>query len=1376
MTATAPPPVRPAPPPDDPRDRESRLRERLRLGTIMIALATVAFAVAPGRILPDTKLDMPLNPGGFLARAMHMWDPSAYFGQVQNQAYGYLFPMGPFYLLGKLAGPAPWVTQRLWIALVLCTAFLGIVKLAEALRIGSPGGRLIAGVAYALAPRAQELVAVNSSEFLPAAVLPWVLLPLVRGSQAGSPRRAAALSALAVVCFGGINAAAEAAALAVPLIYLLTRAPGPRRRRLLGWWIPLTAAATIWWIVPTYLMGRYIFPFLGYTENATTTTKLTSLTNVLRGTPHWLGYLPSAGNPWWPAGHVLSTTPWLIAVTGIVAGLGLMGLCRSGLTERTFLVALLVLGVVIMAAAHPGVLASPLADPYRGLLDSVLAPFRNVHKFDALVRLPLVLGLAHLVAARAPHSSPGTPRWLPTLPALAIGAVALSLIPVLSPGMGTPGSMTKVPGYWRQATDWLDHHAGAASVLAVPGTRFGEFEWGRAMDDPMQPLLKVRWANRMLVPYGSAGTARLIEAIESRFADGRGSPGLAKVLSRMGVRFLLVRNDLDRGAVGSARPARIHEALAASPGLSRAAEFGGRVGSDQADAISAFDQRYRAVEVYEVARPRPVVSMAAGTRPLRVTGGPEALLTLADEGLLDDDRPVVFNDDTAGGAETVVTDTLRRREVNFSDLRNGASATMTADEAYTGTSRTKDVTAPGWDRYRSVARYTGIASVTASSSASEVSAPATDGSRARLPYAALDGDPRTQWMSAGWHGPVGEWLMVGFERPRPLDRIDVSFVVGPLAGPAISEVSVETEAGARRQAVRATDAVQHLSAPGGTSGWLRIRVVRAAGESRIGTRAGISELSIPGVTPGRAIATPPVPGAGTFVFTGAGAAAPCMRGSRAWACSPLLEMPGEDGRGFARVFTSGGSGRQRLSGSAVATDLDWIQRSTAGRYPRIKASSAYVEHPAAMGRSALDGDRATTWIAKAGDRQPRLSVRLGKTIQMSELRFSFPNTKGDAPALSVRVQGGNAVREGLIDQRGVLRFLPIKTDELTITFPGSPGVQITDLRIPGVRPLGPPPETPIRSRCGQGPAFTLGAQAVRTRLVGATAADLLLGRPVRYESCGRAPVTTTGEQRLELSRTGPYRISTAVLRPAGALSAATTAAGTAAGSATAGQWTATSRSVEVRSPAGGYLVLNENLNKGWTAELNGRRLAPVRLDGWRQGWVIPANAAGTINLGYGPDRSYRLALLAGLLLVLLVVAAALIPARRRASEPGPAGPWRLGRWALWSAALVTGFLVGGLAGLVIVPAAYALGAHLERRTWRAVSTAGVVAVLLTAAAITLATGMWLDLHGHGELAGPLTDAVPQLLCLVVLGALLGVARGRAGAAPDEKLKIVWLPG
>ncbi|WP_449065376.1 alpha-(1-_3)-arabinofuranosyltransferase domain-containing protein [Planomonospora algeriensis] len=585
--------------PDSTDTAPARLRHRLRLLAGCLLLAAVAFNTSPGRIISETKLDMALNPLGFLSRAVHLWD-GAFFGHLQNQAHGYFFPMGPFYALFEALDMPPWNIQRLWMTAVLCAAFLGVERLARAMGTGTPATRILAGLAYALAPHAVTLIGINSSEFQPSAVLPWILLPLVRAAREDvSPRRAAALSALAFLFAGGINAVAELAVLVVPLLYLLTRRKGPRKRRLLAWWLACVGAVSMWWLVPLLVMGQYIFSFLPFIETASATTSVTSLLNILRGTSGWISFLAVDGDAWLPAAFEQAATPWLIAATALAAGLGVAGIAARGTPERSFLAVTALAGIVILSFGHADALVHPWTEEVRALLDGPLAPFRNLHKFDALVRLPLALGLAALPAA------------LPVRlrdPALlfASGTLALTVAPVAFAGVTPAGAFSEVPAYWRDAAAWLNKHTGDGMVLAAPGSRRGEYVWGRPMDEPVQSLLTVRWATHTNVPWGSPGLARLLQAVDERFATGKGSPGLTSALRRIGVTYLLVRNDLARETLGTAWPARVHETIAESGGLERVAAFGPEIGNTSATTASGwFDQPYPALEVYAVPDPAP---------------------------------------------------------------------------------------------------------------------------------------------------------------------------------------------------------------------------------------------------------------------------------------------------------------------------------------------------------------------------------------------------------------------------------------------------------------------------------------------------------------------------------------------------------------------------------------------------------------------------------------------------------------------------------------------------------------------------------------------------------------------------------------------------
>src|SRR3954452_9365608 len=115
-------------------------------------LAALAFALAvlqrPGLASSDTKIGLHVDPVGFLGRVAAAWSPTEDLGHVQGGQYGgYLFPMGPFFALGRLLGVSPWLTQRLWLGLVLALAAWGMVRLMDAL-LGRPRGaaHLVAGL------------------------------------------------------------------------------------------------------------------------------------------------------------------------------------------------------------------------------------------------------------------------------------------------------------------------------------------------------------------------------------------------------------------------------------------------------------------------------------------------------------------------------------------------------------------------------------------------------------------------------------------------------------------------------------------------------------------------------------------------------------------------------------------------------------------------------------------------------------------------------------------------------------------------------------------------------------------------------------------------------------------------------------------------------------------------------------------------------------------------------------------------------------------------------------------------------------------------------------------------------------------------------
>jgi arabinofuranan 3-O-arabinosyltransferase len=205
------------------------------------------------------------------------------------------------------------------------------------------------------------------------------------------------------------------------------------------------------------------------------------------------------------------------------------------------------------------------------------------------------------------------------------------------------------------------------------------------------------------------------------------------------------------------------------------------------------------------------------------------LLTLADEGLLGS-RPVLLDSDSAGlpAASSVVTDSLRRRVRNFGELQRSYSPTLTAAQPARTYEAVGDYTEPGWSRYLSAAQYRGIRDVTASSSAADIGAIPAQWASGLLPYAAVDGDPRTMWESGGWAGPAGQWIRLRFVSPVGPGSIRVAFADRPSAGPPVTQVAVRTAAGRVTDRVRVTGRPQVLRVPPGATGWLQLTVTGLA--------------------------------------------------------------------------------------------------------------------------------------------------------------------------------------------------------------------------------------------------------------------------------------------------------------------------------------------------------------------------------------------------------------------------------------------------------------------------------------------------------------------------------------------------------------------
>jgi arabinofuranan 3-O-arabinosyltransferase len=1386
---------------------------------VAAAALILTFAQSPGQISPDTKLDLTANPLRFLTRAFNLWNSELPFGQAQNQAYGYLFPHGTFFLAGDILGLPGWVTQRLWWALLLVAGFWGLLRVAEALGIGSPTSRVIAALAFALSPRVLTTIGAISSETLPMVLAPWVLLPVITalqrgsagalrgtaaaatsGSSEGSVRVLAARSALAIALMGAVNAVATLTGCLAAVIWLACHRPNRLWWRFTGWWAACIVLAVLWWVVALVLLGRISPPFLDFIESSGVTTQWMSLTEMLRGTDAWTPFVaPNA-----TAGASLVTGSVAVLATTLVAAAGLAGLAMRTMPARGRLIIILLIGVVMLAAGYSGGLGSPVSLYVQAYLDGTGTPLRNIHKLEPLLRLPLALGLAHLLGRIPLPGSAPRAVWTDALAhperdkRVAVGvvvmvALAASTSLAWSGRLTPPGAFDAIPQYWHDTADWLDDHNTDGRVLVAPGAPFATQVWGTSHDEPLQVLGETPWGVRDSIPLNPPETIRALDSVQRLFAAGRPSDGLADTLARQGISYVVVRNDLDPETSRSARPVLVHRAVDGSPGLQKVAQFGEPVGPGTLAGFitdSGLRPRYPAVEIYRVAPSIPGGPYLVDTDAMaRVDGAPEVLLRLDERRRLLGQPPLgpmLLTADAQRARLPVpvvtVTDTPLARETDYGRVDDHSSAVRTPDDLRHTHNRVIDYPAPGaavvygkWNGGR----------VSVSSSASDSTA-LPNVAPAAGPAAAIDGDSSTSWVSNSLQSAIGQWLQVDFDHPVTNATITIT-PSATAVGAQIRRIEVSTVNGT--STLRFEEAGKPLTAalPYGESPWVRVTAV-ATDDGSPGVQFGITDfavtqydangyahpvnlrhtVSVPGPPPNSAVAQWDL---GSELQGRRG----CAHSPAGIRCAAAMALSPEEPVNLSRTLT--------VPEPIAVTPTVWVR---ARQGPNLADLIAEPNTTRALGDAdlidvlgsayaAADGDPGTSWTAPQRIVQhrtpPTLTLKLPRPTEVAAIEVTpssselpahptlvavdlgdGPQTRrvgGDAGAqtLDLKPRVTDTVQLSIMDWDDIIDRTALGFDQLK-----PPGLaEVTAIDVHGA-PIAAADGSRNRTRsvelpCGRGPIIGVAGQFVQTSIK-TTVGALLDGDPVPARPCRARPVTLpAGQQELLISPGAAFIVDGIQLT--GPLADQSHLAATLP--AQTGVWSADHREVDVApSAASRVLVVPESINPGWIARTaDGSRLTPVSVNGWQQGWVLPPGTTGPVTLTFPSNAPYRAGLISGLALLPVLALLAFFPVRWPRPSDEPARVWQPGPVPSGVVVLAAGTVISGVAGAVVVGAAIGLRYLLRRREklCDAVTITTAAGGLILAGAV-LSQNPWRSVDGYlGHSAGV------QLLALVSVGML-----------------------
>ena len=723
-------------------------------------------------------------------------------------------------------------------------------------------------------------------------------------------------------------------------------------------------------------------------------------------------------------------------------------------------------------------------------------------------------------------------------------------------------------------------------------------------------------------------------------------------------------------------------------------------------ALPADAEHPAPVTRFAVADPLPVVR----TRPVAgatvLVGDADGIIDAAGAGVIDLDRALVFAADLAAEesfgdlvlsqpTHIVVTDTNRRRGQRWGTLRENRGHTEQAGEQPLEHDPT-DNRLPAFD-YEAIAASIGAADDVRT--VSEQRGPATAQASAHgnpvtytnddRPYNALDGSLETAWAVAAFTEARGERLRLTLAEPTVVESLRLVQPQGRSEHHTAESNRHITQVAIRVDGRLVTNAAldERSRAPEGQ-------------QVRLGVEASVIEIEITDTSVGRRITYPGVAPVGfSEVDLGLGPVLEVIRTPRALLdrldgslhdhrvtvvltrerSNPREPVRTDPELHMVRAVPLPSSVEVEVSGTArlATTASEELIDALVGLAPEAAGQASSSGHLAgdlpSRASAVLDGDASSAWTGRFGPQAGQwLELRRPSPFEAASIEMDVvvDGLHSTPTAVQVLVDGADAgtfelglsgAPAGTTPDGTVTVAVPLPragmivrlvfsevSERLTLDWYSNGlvalPISVAEVRVGDSPRLGPP--SPIDTGCLDDLVLIDGL-SVPVRITG-SADDALARRELRLEGCASAPlgppesliVTAPG------SRTG-LDIDQLVL--AGPPQALAPVGGIGGVDAVRHRDTAYTAQVPDRD-TDRWLVLGQSHNRGWHATLDGTDLGPpVVIDGFANGWLLPAGEAATVELRWTPQRLVDWALRISLL---AVVAAALIAWRGRPDRGG----------------------------------------------------------------------------------------------------------------------------
>jgi arabinofuranan 3-O-arabinosyltransferase len=1243
---------------------------------LAVVFVVLPFFSATGRYVPDSRDATWFAPGTDISQQFLLWKSSPTLGIEQHA--GILIPMGAVVGILRGIGLPVWVAERLWHGLLLFVAAAGMVLLIDFLRsrrtVAAPA---IAAVVYTLTPYAFGYGLPTTAAFVPYVLLPLLMYVTARGlgrdGLAGP-----ALVGLTSFLMGGGNGAPQVYVF-VPVIGYMAWAAWVDRSVTTGrvlkfaaWSFLFVVAMNAYWVF-TVSSTTDVANVLAFSEQPSIINVTSSLSETIRGLGFWGFYGGNAFGSWVPTVRSFITSPILILAGFALPIAAIATAWLSRWRYRLFFLFLMILAVMVMSGIFPVRSPTPFGHLLLRFFQDVPGGggLRTTYKFGPA----LALAVAALVGVGVEEAG----AWAASLdwaPAARLGIAGLVVLvlgansyPLWTGSLYAANKGTSdIPGYWTNALRAVDKDIDGYRAFFAPGSAGAVYRWGTLHDGIAEATPWLPSVHQSRVPVGQRYGSNLLAAIEQRYQGGLEATDAAALFRYLGVKDVILQNDLDWKRDATARPAEL-QVLTKDPSLGPAQSYG-RPGENvtaapapgqQLDATTKAERQLPPVQVLPVPDPVPVVRVS-GAQPVVVSGDGFGLVAAAGQRLLDGTPPVVYSGSITpeqlstlaqDRARFVVTDTNRRRAWSYSALRHNFSYTLPEDQTLPGSIAYGLF--DGRTSTQTVAIYEGVRSITASGYGSAF------GQLPKYrPAAAFDGDLKTSWQVGFLADPVGQWIQASFDGPVTLSK--VSLTVPPTAAfgfaRQITSARLEFSDGTSVQtAVR--PGANEVKFPQRTSSFLRIRIA-SVNDSTISNGVGFSEIAIPGVHVQEILRVP------TDLFDAAGE---LDGGLRDVARAPLtylfdrarttVPLEQDEEQTLARRFRVPGNLTFDIHGTArvrpdVAEDvLDTLLHGPTD--VSATSSSRYLGAFPLRASSAIDGENGTAWIPQGNTGEwLKLTFPSRKLGQMT-IRTATGLGRGRIDALRLTFSDGSFIVAkvpftGLLDLSFPARTVSAVQITITSVPPPAPGtkqqvVGIAEVGINGVQLPPVDPSSPLS--CFTDSGLAIDRRQVAIRMDG-TAGDLLAGKTLPFAACGGEPIALIQGVH-DLVAGNPIQPNLVELDSAGSGAPAETP-GTPSSMVVGHDG---SYRVTVKDATGPvYLTIGQNDSSKWFAAVDGQSLGtPLLLDGYSAGWRMDRKGTYTVSVRYLPQRRYDLALLLSVLAVLAALAILAVDHRRKRRVP-----------------------------------------------------------------------------------------------------------------------------